>query len=305
MKFRTEYMPERGEIILDPQKPVVLAGSCFSQHILEKMRDCGWEAENPFGTHFNPESIATAISLMSDIQRGKEKFEATLFQYNGIWNSDYFDSSFSSARREDCVEEFLNRQKIFLSTLNRGKILIVTFGTSICHCRKDTTLAVGNCHKQPSGTFFEKRLTVEEVASLWKTIIGKLKETYPGIIIIFTVSPVRHLKNGFTGNVRSKAVLQLGIEQICREKTNCLYFPAYEIFNDDLRDYRFYASDLVHPSPEGVEYVWEKFKASFLDESGLKILEAGEKEQKAARHRPKTGALGKPLVNPSTPDKIS
>lgn len=295
MKFRTEYQSERSRLTLCPRKPVVMAGSCFTQNIAAKMEDHLWKAVNPFGTLYNPFSIAFAINWMLDKEKGEFLFEKSLFQFNGVWNSHMFDSSFSSLEKENCIKEFLLRQQEFHQCISEGKTLIVTFGTSICYHIKETGIPVGNCHKQPSDLFYEKRMEINEIISYWDVIIEKLNETHPGINIIFTVSPVRHLKNGFTGNSRSKAVLQLAIEEICKYNERCFYFPAYEILNDDLRDYRFYATDLVHPSEEGIEYIWEKFCETYLSEEGRRILKEGEKKVKASSHRPKLGALSQPL----------
>ena len=297
MKFRTEYESIRSSLTLSPEKPVVMAGSCFTQNIAAKMKEHDWMAVNPFGTLYNPLSIAFAIDWFRDLEKGKDRFEKSLFEFNGIWNSKMFDSSFSSPRKDDCVEEFLLRQKEFHQAISHGKVLIVTFGTSICYHLKETGIAVGNCHKQPSELFYEKRMTISEISSSWEVVINKLKEVYPGVKIIFTVSPIRHLKNGFTGNSRSKAVLQLAIEDIRKYNEDTYYFPAYEIMNDDLRDYRFYASDLVHPSEEGIEYIWEKFIDTYLDSTGKGLLSEGIKKIKGASHRPKLGALGKPLTS--------
>lgn len=295
MKFRTEYQSQRSSLTLSPGKPVVMAGSCFTQNMAAKMKEHNWKAVNPFGTLYNPFSIAFAIDWMMDIEKGSKRFEKSLFEFNGIWNSEMLDSSFSSSVKEDCIAEFLLRQKEFHAAIDEGRTLIVTFGTSICYHFKESGVPVGNCHKQPSDLFYEKRMGISEISSYWEVIIENLKEVYPDINIIFTVSPVRHLKNGFTGNSRSKAVLQLAIEDICKYQERVWYFPAYEIMNDDLRDYRFYAADLVHPSDEGIQYIWEKFCETYLDEEGKKRLKEGENKIKAASHRPKLGALGLPL----------
>ena len=297
MKFRTEYPAKKSPLTLSPEKPVVMAGSCFSENIAGKMREHLWKAVNPFGTLYNPFSICMAIDMMLDLEKGYERFERSLFEFNGIWNSHNFDSTFSSRIKNDCIEEFINRQKDFLENISDGRVLIVTFGTAICYHLKETDSIVGNCHKQPSDLFNEKRMPVSDVFIYWHVLIDNLKRRFPDIAIIFTVSPVRHLKNGFIGNSRSKAALQLGIEEICKYDNNCYYFPAYEIMLDDLRDYRFYASDLAHPSEEAVEYIWEKFRETYLDEEGNRKLVEGARKARAAQHRPKTGALGKPLMD--------
>lgn len=296
MKFRTEYKVSKKIINLQPGLPVVLLGSCFSQNISGKMREHGWEAVNPASTLYNPSSIAKAIELMLSGDKGREIFEDSLFEFSGIWHSKYFDSTFSSRNRTDSIEEFIMRQKQFLTKLNAGQQLIVTFGTSICYHDVESREAVGNCHKQPSVKFYRRRMKIEEIVGLWSEIIEELNERFPELKLIFTVSPVRHLKEGFEGNSRSKAVLQLCVEEICEKYPQCGYFPAYEILNDDLRDYRFYAEDLVHPSAEAIEYIWEKFIETYVESEGLRILEEGAKKIKAVSHRPHLGALGKPLL---------
>lgn len=295
MKFRTEYEAKKSPLTLDPSNPVVLMGSCFSQNIAGVMNTFNWEAVNPGGTLYNPFSIGKAIELLLGESEGKEKFEGSLFEFNGIWNSRYFDSSFSAIVREDCLEEFAIRQQKCVMALEKGKTLIVTFGTSICYYLKSTKELVGNCHKQPSELFIRRRVSVEEISKYWDSLLKKLEGRIPGINLIFTLSPVRHLKDGFEGNSCSKSVLRLALEEICNKHSNCFYFPAYEIMMDDLRDYRFYSDDLLHPSGEGIEYIWEKFVGTYLNEFGLLRLKEGNRLYKAEHHRPKTGSLGKPL----------
>ena len=298
MKFRTEYQALKSSIILDPSNPMVMMGSCFSQNMASKMLSCQWEAMNPAGTLYNPLSISEVIDMLMDDEGGVQRFEESLFHYNGLWNSHMFDSSFSSSEKEDCIEQFRQSSRQFQEGLTTGKTLIVTFGTSICYFLEDKKIAVGNCHKQPAQLFYRKRLTIAEIKEIWIRLIQRLRKKIPELKIIFTVSPVRHLKDGFIGNARSKSILQLAIEEICGHEKACEYFPAYEILNDDLRDYRFYATDLVHPSDEGVEYIWEKFTETYLDEEGLRKIKEGSNKYKSEHHRPKIGALDKPLRNP-------
>lgn len=300
MKFRTEYVPQKSSIILLPHLPVVLAGSCFSQNIAVKMHQHGWEAVNPFGTLYNPLSIVLAIDLMCDTADGERRFDDTLFQYSGIWHSHLFDSSLSSLCREDCMEEFRHRQVNFQKAMEQGETLIVTFGTAICYFLNNGKYPVGNCHKQPAHLYSRRRIDVEEICELWMPFLKKLKLRYPGLKVVFTVSPVRHLKDGFEGSSRSKAVLLLSIDRICENLEFCEYFPAYEIQNDDLRGYRFYGADLVHPSDEAVDYIWEKFVATYIDHAGEKKLQEGLAAYKRFHHRPMTGALDKPLQEQAT-----
>lgn len=314
MKFRTEYGVKRGEFVVDPSKPVVLLGSCFADNIAARMRGCLWESENPLGTLYNPLSIATALEVALETNsisgefkgavRGCERFEESLFETGGMWRSWLFDSKLSAENVEDVRYAFVERSKAIDALLSNAEVMFVTFGTSWCYYltetakytskgaenskedREPTKYLVANCHKQPAGMFERRRLSVDEIVEVWKGLIAKLKERYPQLRIVFTVSPVRHLKDGFEGNARSKAILLLATEELCNNVEDCYYFPAYEIVNDDLRDYRFYASDLVHPSEEAVEYIWEIFKDTYLDSKGLQRLKEGEAIRKGLEHRP-------------------
>lgn len=182
---------------------------------------------------------------------------------------------------------FLERREALNMLLEKANALFITFGTSWCYYlsgRNDYVVA--NCHKQPTSMFMRRRLEVSEIVERWINLARKVRGAYPQLNIVFTVSPVRHLKDGFSGNSLSKSVLLLAVEEICSKLDYCHYFPAYEIVNDDLRDYRFYASDLVHPSEEAVEYIWEIFRATYLDAVGETILKEGERILKAWLHRP-------------------
>lgn len=284
MKFRTEYTPLRNKQTLDPAKPAALAGSCFSDNIASRMRSALWPAANSLGTLYNPVSIAKALELTILSGDPEGDFRKSLFEYNGYWNSRFFGSKFSGTTLDEAIGKFRQRAQEFRNALTEGKTLIVTFGTSWVFDLEDGT-TVGNCHKLPASCFSRRRLSIEEIIGIWKRLLMKLQDKIQGLNVIFTVSPVRHLKDGFHGNSISKAILLLSTEEICRSVGNCTYFPAYEILNDDLRDYRFYASDLVHPSEEGIEYIWENFVKTFLDESGRETLLKGEKEFKRLNHR--------------------
>ena len=285
MKFRTEYEPTKAPFILDPGKPVVLVGSCFSQNMAAKMREHCWENFLPAGTLYNPISIATALNMLINIEKGPNLFEKSLFCHEGIWHSDKFDSSFSNVEKSLCIDKFLQKQQEFLNTLEAGAAIIITFGTAIAYNSVESGITVGNCHKLPADRFTRTRLSISDVWSFTDVIIEEIRQRFPDVKFIFTVSPVRHLKDGFTGNSRSKAILQLGVEEICKYNEGCVYFPAYEILNDDLRDYRFYASDLCHPSEKAIEYIWEKFCTTFLSPSGMEHLKAGLRLHKASQHR--------------------
>lgn len=287
MKFRTEYLLVKSGLVLDPGHPVVLVGSCFASNIAEKMRECRWNAFNGVGTLYNPLSIAKVIDLLVFAGDSAEIIKDSLFRSEDYVHSWLFDSHFSRMSESECLAEIESVGKALVGTLEKAQALIVTLGTSWCYYLNEREdYVVANCHKVPQSAFTRRRVSVEEISALWIDLCGRLKKRFPGLTIMFTVSPVRHLKDGFEGNARSKATLLLAVEEICSKVENAMYFPAYEIVTDDLRDYRFYASDLVHPSDQAVEYIWEIFQSSFLDAKGIQTLRDGNKAYRRECHRP-------------------
>lgn len=269
---------------------MLLAGSCFSQNIALKMQESMWNAVSPLGVLYNPASIAKALSLAAlpaDNPARDAMVAESVLKCGRQFRSWLFDSKVADEDPGVMRRNISGILDAASEALVEGAVLIVTFGTSwVYSLASPPGYIVANCHKQPAAMFQRSRLSVEEIADLWKSLVCDLKRGYPGIDIVFTVSPVRHLKDGFSGNACSKATLLLAVEQICRDIPFCHYFPAYEIVTDDLRDYRFYASDLVHPSDEAVEYLWDIFKQTFMDDEGKRLLAEGNKLFRAINHRP-------------------
>ena len=288
MKFRTELTVTPARILLDPKQPVVLIGSCFTDNIGNRMRFCRWSAyPNITGTLFNPASIARILRIAAGAEPEKEAVTDSTVNRGEVWISWLADSGCDSFSREETERRLLERLQTLRQHLSEASTLIVTFGTAwIYELNTTPGYIVANCHKFPSTLFSRRRLTVSEIADEWKSLIELLSVKYPRLRIIFTVSPVRHLKDGFEGNSRSKAILQLACEEICMANNNTEYFPAFEIMNDDLRDYRFYADDMLHPSEKGVEYIWEKFQERYLSADSRNILREGEKVTRRLNHRP-------------------
>lgn len=255
-----------------------------------------WDAYNGIGTLYNPLSIAKVLELLLLNDNYYGQMESSLFESEGRIHSWLFDSHFSALTKEKCLQAIENNRNELLETLSKAEALIVTFGTSwIYELREgfpaegDKNLrngyVVANCHKMPAALFSRRRVSIEEIYSIWIDLVCRLKNKYPDLSIIFTVSPVRHLKDGFVGNTLSKATLHLAVDKICHNIDCCRYFPAYELVCDDLRDYRFYASDLVHPSEMAVEYIWEVFCETFVDDKGKIRLKEGNREFKRLNHR--------------------
>lgn len=288
MKFRTEYKAVPSPLRLSPLHPVVLIGSCFTDNIASKMKESQWEAFCDAGTLYNPMSIARVLELLIFDEDHVATIRKSLFSTDdGIVHSWLFDTHFSRTSAEDCIDNIEKCRESLLGTLSKAETLIVTFGTAWCYYKdKEEAGLVANCHKMPQSMFERRRLTIGEISALWSDLCNRLTTLYPNLNIIFTVSPVRHLKDGFEGNARSKATLHLAVEEICQASDKCFYFPAYEIVNDDLRDYRFYASDLAHPSDTAVEYIWEIFRQTYVDAEGERLLKEGNRRYKALNHRP-------------------
>lgn len=286
MEFRTEYRALPSGMVLNPEKPLLLVGSCFADNMSERMRNCLWQAVNPLGTLYNPLSIAAALRLTVTDDDSLARFRQSLFEYGAKYHSRFFDSRISSSTEQECVDKFLRIREEVRNILNVADTVIVTLGTSWCYFPADDAgNVVANCHKLPADRFVRRRIGIGEICGCWRDLTDSLKRKYPQLRIIFTVSPVRHVKDGLIENMRSKAILLLAVEKLCAEYDFCHYFPAYEIVNDDLRDYRFYAADLVHPSDMAVEYIWEKFRAVYLDAAGEELLREGEKLRKRLDHR--------------------
>lgn len=288
MKFRTECEIKKPKLTLNPENPVIGIGSCFAENITLRMRESLWDASNPLGVLFNPISIARAIRLSLLEYKESDFIKQSIFCYNKIYHSWLADSGCSSLSAEETIENLQNKQSQVLNSFKKGKTLIITFGTAYCYSlADDPKYVVANCHKMPNSMFSRFRMSVEGIVNLWRQILNDLKNQYgENLKIIFTVSPVRHIRDGLHENNISKSILLLSIEELCNEFDFCEYFPAYEIINDDLRDYRFYSYDLVHPSQIAIDYVWEKFKEAYLDAKGIETLKEGEKIVKRLAHRP-------------------
>ena len=288
MKFRTEYDARPCGDFLNPEQPVVLIGSCFTDYIGERMRACRWRAfPNITGTLFNPASIARILRIVAEWNEVSETIDDSLAQRDRLWLSWLTDSGATTYSRHDTKERLFDSLLDLRDSLRGAGTLIVTFGTSwIYELRERPGYVVANCHKFPGDTFMRRRLSVEEIVKEWNSLLQLLAVKFPQLRIIFTVSPVRHLKDGFEGNSRSKSILLLACEEIFAVNERTEYFPSYEIVNDDLRDYRFYASDMVHPSAEAVDYIWEKFQDRYLSKESRALLAEGEKVTKRLNHRP-------------------
>jgi len=283
MKFRTEIKAEKSIFSIDHSSKIVFIGSCFSENISKKLSEvCIPEISNPFGVVYNPASLAATLNVLIE---NKEYTEKDLGFYNDLWFSWDHHSSFSGAKKYEVLQKINDKIHKSASFLKRSNFLFLSFGTAWIYRLKENQKIVSNCHKHPAAIFQRELLTVDHIVSEYSGLINKLKDDNPGINIIFTISPVRHWKDGAHGNQISKSILQLAVEEIVRNTDATAYFPSYEYLIDDLRDYRFYAEDLVHPNDQAIAYIWEKFSQSFFSDQTPEINREILKIRQALSHR--------------------
>lgn len=269
-------------------EPLIFAGSCFTDNIAAKLREALWNVETPFGVLYNPLSINKAITGMISGSDGeaRERFGKTLVTRDGKIVSYMYSSVIYGEDRKEITDRFMHLRESVSLYIRNCSTMFLTFGTSWVYAlAEDPENVVANCHKQPQSTFVRYRLEPGYTADVIASLIDELRELNPSMKFVLTVSPIRHLKDGFHGNTLSKAVLHLAVEQVCGSREGVYYFPAYELLADDLRDYRFYDSDLVHPSRQGVEYIWEHFQNAFMDTDAIAELRRGEALAKRMNHR--------------------
>lgn len=283
MKFRTEISiaPFAPETRIGYNNHILALGSCFADTVGERLRRARFACTvNPSGVLFNPASIAQAIETFAT-ERPVAQEELHLATETGLWFHFGFHGSFSSPDRNSALAAMNHARQLGTEALHRADRLLLTFGTAWVY--EHAGEIVANCHRQPAAEFVRRRLTVEEIVATYEQL---LRSILAGREIILTVSPVRHLGDGLAGNCASKAVLRLAAEELAERHANVHYFPAYEIVTDDLRDYRFYGDDLVHPSSQAVEYIWEHFAGAVLDERARQLAPAAARVVTAAAHRP-------------------
>lgn len=280
MKFRTEIEPAPRSVRIGYDNRILTLGSCFAAHIAGRLAAAKFHViENPSGILFNPLSIAAAIrsyALPAPVFREELEFDGEMWYHFG------FHGDFSAPTADEALRRMNAARQAGAAALRTADRVILTLGTAWVYEREGQIVA--NCHRRPAAEFTRRRLGVAEiVGSLAPLIEGPLA----GKQILLTVSPVRHLGDGLEGNAVSKAALRLAAEEL-KQSFRCVdYFPAFEILTDDLRDYRFYADDLVHPAPQAIAYVWERFVPAVLDDRARQLLPEVEAIVAAAAHRPR------------------
>ncbi len=268
---------------IDYNSKILLLGSCFSENIGDKLNYFKFQTnQNPFGILFHPKAIENLVT--NAINKKKYLPEDLIFQ-NERWHCFDAHSSLSSADKNELLANLNSAITATNKKLKEATHVIITLGTSWVYRFIETDAIVANCHKIPQKKFLKKLLSVDEITKSLKTTIALLKSVNKNVHILFTISPVRHLKDGFTENMQSKSHLITAIHSVINAN-NSSYFPSYEIMMDELRDYRFYAQDMMHPNKTAINYIWERFMETQISDSSKLTMQEIETIQKGISHRP-------------------
>ncbi len=283
MEFHLNLDPPKLAEKIQLREKIFLSGSCFTEHITKKLAENKFSVfENPHGILFNPISICQSFN---DAMEKREYRMEDLFEDHGLWAHWNFHSRFSNADKQIAVDGMNSSINGASEILKESKWLIITLGSSFVYQLTNGEI-VANCHKVPAREFKKRLLTVDEVLAAMDMLFYKLSVFNPSLKIIFTISPVRHVKDGLIENNRSKSVLIQAVHHMVEKYDKLFYFPAYELVIDDLRDYRFYAEDMVHPNYQATNYVWEKFAVSCIHESSREIMKEIMQIRAACQHKP-------------------
>ncbi|CAN5870800.1 GSCFA domain-containing protein [soil metagenome] len=275
MDFHAEFFPKAFPLKINHRHKLLLVGSCFTEQIGNKLTQHKFAVlENPNGILFNPVSIAHAVGSYA---AGKVYTAADLFYYNELWGSWKHHTKFSNIERERALDAINHSQQKANALVKDADWILLTLGSAFVY--EDTGIqhagdyenVVANCHKVPADKFNRRLLDTDEIKKLLLSMMQDVKKINSTVNFIFTISPVRHLREGFIENNRSKAALIQAVHALSDE-ADVFYFPAYELVIDDLRDYRFYAEDMVHPNYAATNYVWEKFIAICVDEPSQQLM---------------------------------
>ena len=284
MNFRTQLPFEKSLIEISHESPLLCVGSCFAANMGQKLEDAKFLTFiNPFGISYNPVSIVECLSYLIDNQLFTKE---NIFQQGEFWHSFSHHGHFSKMSKSEaleCINTTLTSARDFFKTTQK---LIITLGSANVFVHQKTGKIVANCHKVPNQEFEKKRLSVEKIVTDFENILTRLKNKKPDLEVILSVSPIRHLREGIVENQRSKATLILATEQLCKRLDFVHYFPAYEIMMDDLRDYRFYETDMTHPTPQAVDYIWDIFQNTYFSEKTQTLTQRIERIVTASKHRP-------------------
>ena len=282
--FFTEVKIERNPGAIRHGDKIWSIGSCFADEIGRRMADALFDIRvNPCGTLYNPFSIANALTRIAS---GTPYTGADIFLHNGLWHCMDFHSSFSRADASEALAAINGAITALHAELSQLQLLMVTFGSARAFIDNATCTPAGNCHKLPASRFHVRDFAAGEIVDTFTEAINLLRRTAPDLRVIYTVSPIRHKSYGFHADRISKANLLIAADELCRRDTASLYFPAYEIMNDELRDYRFYAADMIHPSEVAADHICQRFLHSQCDDTTISLAEECIRLTRRIGHRP-------------------
>lgn len=285
MKFQTTIpLEKQPRNLIDYNSNILLLGSCFSENIGDKLayfklQNC----QNPFGILFHPKAIEQFIT---DVSNTKTFTKDDLIYVNERYHSFDAHSSLSNVDEHIVLNNLNSQIKSTAKFLKNTSHVLITLGTAWVYRFIEKNRIVANCHKIPQKKFQKEILSIQEITESLATIVALIKKINPKITLLFTVSPIRHLKDGFVENTQSKSHLISAIHTIIKSKKNTHYFPSFEIMMDELRDYRFYKEDMVHPNATAINYIWERFMYAWVSEKIYPILKEIDTIQKASLHKP-------------------
>ncbi|MFV5688504.1 GSCFA domain-containing protein [Flavobacterium sp. ZT3R25] len=287
MQFRTPIPISKSNYPLDYNSKIVSLGSCFAENMGEKFNYFKFENTiNPFGIIFNPVSIEKIIYKAINTELFTEE---DIFFYNELWHCFDVHSDLNNANSVELINNLNAIVKSMKQQITESTHIIITYGTSWIYRNIESDSIVANCHKVPQKQFKKELLSVEESKESIANTIKLILSVNPCCSIIFTVSPVRHIKDGFVENQWSKANLVSAVHSVLNTehyKRQTEYFPSYEIMMDELRDYRFYAEDMLHPNQVAIDYIWKRFKETTISETVFSTMEEVESIQKSLSHKP-------------------
>lgn len=287
MNLQTKIPFTRAANPIDYTSQILLLGSCFSENIGEKLTYFKFQnLQNPFGILFHPLAIENLMTRA--VEKRNYTKDEVLFQ-NERWHCFDAHSVLSDTSKEKLLEKLNFGIKCTLEQITNATHIVITLGTSWVYRKRDTGAFVANCHKVPQKEFVKELLSIDAILKSVKNTVRTIQEVNEKAQLIFTVSPVRHLKDGFVENQRSKSHLIAAIHEAMSPRVQSrgpLYFESYELLMDELRDYRFYEADMVHPNQLAIDYIWEKFKEIWISESAVKTMSKVEEIQRGLAHRP-------------------
>ena len=270
--------------LIDYNSKILLLGSCFSEHIGNKLSYYKFQAsQNPYGILFHPKAIE---KLVDNVIQQKDYTEDNIFFHNERWHCFDAHSSLSSSNKQELIDNLNQNTASTFEVLQKASHVIITLGTAWIYKHINSGNTVANCHKIPQKEFSKEILPIDEIQNSLQNICSLISSLNPNATLIFTVSPVRHIKDGFIENQRSKAHLVSAIHQLKEKNNSVRYFPSYEIMMDELRDYRFYNEDMIHPNQTAIHYIWEKFTNTWFSKHTINTMQKVEEIQKGLAHKP-------------------